>query len=543
VKTTVERVDDTTVKLSVSVEAARVDAAIDEAARELAAQVKIPGFRPGRVPRRVLESRLGRDAVLQEAVRDALPLFYTEALETTDLAVVSAPEFDVATFADGQDAEFTATVEVRPDFDVPDYAGLEVEFPEWEVTDEELGEQLDALRERFADVETVSRPARPGDLALITLRGEWNGKTIDEVTQEDTLYEVGDPGVGERAMDRELVGASAGAILRFHDTLAADFGPELSGREVNFTLILKEVKVKKLPELDDDFALTASEYDTIAELRDDVRRNLSRQKRAYARQMLRGKVVEAVADQVEVALPNALVHAEEHFRVDRIAQQARAYGLDVEQYAQALGTTAEELIESQRGEARATVKAQLIVDRIGRDLGIGIGQEDLGEEIARQAARLGRPPEELAQLMTSTQERLSALVTDAFRRKTIDALVAAVTVTGGPPAGDEDLATPDDGPAPAPEGAGPAAATPATRPAEPGSPTGDPAVEDATAVSLDTDPPAPATEPDATAGDAPATETESAPAAEQPGTAEPAEAEAIPAADADADGERGAAGP
>ncbi len=522
-KTTVERVDDTTVKLSVSVEAARVDAAIDEAARELAAQVKIPGFRPGRVPRRVLESRLGRDAVLQEAVRDALPVFYTEALETTDLAVVSAPEFDVATFADGQDAEFTATVEVRPDFEVPDYAGLEVEFPEWEVTDEELAEQLDALRERFADVETVSRPARPGDLALLTLRGEWNGEAIDEVTQEDTLYEVTDPAVSDRAMDRELVGASAGAILRFRDTLAADFGPELSGREVNFTLILKEVKVKKLPELDDDFALTASEYDTIAELRDDVRRNLSRQKRAYARQALRGRVVEAVTDQVEVALPNALVHAEEHFRVDRIAQQAQAYGLDVEQYAQALGTTAEELIEQQRGEARTTVKAQLVVDRIGRDLGIGIAQEDLGEEIARQAARLGRPPEELAQLMTSTQERLSALVTDAFRRKTIDALVAAVTVTGGPPAGDEDLAAPDDAPAPAPEGAGPAAATPAAPPAEPDAPTADQAVEDATAVSLDS-------------GTAEEAHAEEAPAAE------PAPVEAADPAPADATGERGAAG-
>jgi trigger factor len=162
--------------------------------------------------------------------------------------------------------------------------------------------------------------------------------------------------------------------------------------------------------------------------------------------------VEAVADLVDIPLPNALVHAEEHFRLDRLTQQAQSYGMQLDTYAQALGTTAPELVEQQRAESRSTVKAQLVVDAIGRELGITVGQDDLGEEIARQAARLGRPPQELAELMTSSQERVAALVTDAFRRKTIDAINERVTITGGPPADDADLATE----APEPEAAEPA---------------------------------------------------------------------------------------
>lgn len=424
-KTSVERVDDTTVKLSVTVEAARVDAAIGAAARELAQEVRVPGFRPGRAPRQLLESRLGRGAVVQEAVRDALPTFYSEAVESEELQVVGPPEFDVGTFTDGQEGTFSATVEVRPEIAVPDYAGLEVSHPEWEVTDEDLSRQLDALRDRFAEVETVERPARTGDLAVVTVSAARDGRPVEEASEEDVLYDIGDADQTERALDREIQGAAAGGVLRFTDA-----GPD--GRPLDYTVIVKEVKVKRLPDLDDDFALTASEFDTIAELREDLRGDLGRQKRAYARQALRGEVVKAVTEMVEVPLPTAMVQSEQRFRIDRIAQQAQQYGMSIEQYLQAVGQSPEELMAEAEAEAQATVKAQLVVDAVGRAAGIEISEADLGEEIGRQAVRLGRPPEELAQLMTHP-DRIGALVSDAFRRRTIDHLTAAVTVTGAPP--------------------------------------------------------------------------------------------------------------
>ncbi len=450
-KTSVERVDDTTVKLSVTVEADRVRSAIDEAARKLASEVRVPGFRPGRVPRRVLETRLGKDALVQQAARDAVPGFYADAVGAESLAVVGPPEFDVGTFEDGRDAEFSATVEVRPDIEVPDYEGLQVPHPEWEVTDEELQERIDALRERFAELETIGRPLRAGDYAVITVSGERGGRPVEEASAEDLLYPVGDPEETDRELDRQLVGAKAGAILRFRDTLG-QAGEEPD--EVSFTVIVKESKAKRLPTVDDDFALTASEFDTADELLADLRSRLQDDKLAVARQALRGRVVEAVADLVDVALPGSLVEQEVQYRLQRLAADAQQHGMELDQFLQAGGMTAEELVSSLREEAQRTVKAQLVVDAVGRAEGVEVSRDDLSAEINRHAARLGRPPRELAELMTQP-DRIGALAGDAFRRQAIDRLVQRVEVLSGPP---EQAAEPETTPAGTPEGqAGPPA--------------------------------------------------------------------------------------
>ncbi len=438
-KTTVERVDDVTVKLSITVEAARVSEAVEHAFAHLAADVKVPGFRPGRVPRKVLERRVGRDTIVSEAVREFLPVFYSEAVEAEGLDVVASPELDVERFADGEDAAFTATVEVRPELQLPDLAALSVAHPEWEVTDTEVDAQVEGLRERFAELETVERGAEVGDFVVVTVSGTrqvGSGRVaVEEVAESDVLHEVAAD--SDAVLDAQLVGARAGAVLRFTDTLGEDYGPELGGQEVAFTALVKEVKVRRLPELDDDFAITASEFDTLAELRQDLSTNLGRQKRALARQALRGEVVKAVADGVEVPLPPSMVAEEERFRLARVAQQAETYGMSLEAYLGAVGSSAEEFVPRAREEAAQTVKAQLVIDAIGRSRGIDVQQEDLAEEIARQALRLGRDPEELARVMTASRERVAALVSDAFRRKTIDAILDEVAVTGAPPEDDD----------------------------------------------------------------------------------------------------------
>ena len=433
-KTTVERVDETTVKLSITVEAERVGEAIDHAAGHLSSQVKVPGFRPGRVPRRVLETRLGKETLVQEAVREFLPQFYAEAAQAEQLDVVGPPEFDLDTFEDGKEAAFTATVEVRPDIEVPDYNGLTVPHPDWEVSDADLDEQLDSLRERFAELETVDRAVKPGDYVVVTVVGTREGERVDEVSVEDLLYQVPVVEEGEEsdsALDRNLLGASAGDELSFSDTLGPDYG-ELAGVEVDLAATVKEVKTKNLPELDDEFAVTASEFDTIDELRNELRTQLASAKRSNAQAELRGAVVEAVCDLVEVPLPQSMVQQELRFRLNRIGQQAQQYGMTVEEYFSAVGSDVDEVVAEMEDDARKTVKAQLVVDAVGRAAEVDVTQEDLGGEIARQSMRLGRPPEELAEFMTHP-DRIGALVSDAFRRKAIDHLVDSVTVVGAPP--------------------------------------------------------------------------------------------------------------
>ena len=443
-QTSVERIDDTTVKLSVTVEAVQVSAAIDAAAKEMAASVKVPGFRPGRVPRRVLEQRVGKDAIIQEAVRDALPYFYSQALQAEQLQVVGPPQFAVDTFEDGKDANFTATVEVLPEFALPAWQGMQVVHPEWELHDHEVDEQIEAMRDRFAELTTVERPVQVGDFVLLTVVGTMDGEPLEEASGEDLLYQVGDPESSEAALDRALLGATAESTVEFADTLGDDYPPALAGKAVDFAAEVKEVKEKILPALDDEFALTASEFDTLDELRADIAQKMAEQKLQMAQVALRGKVVEVITDLVEVPLPNAMVQQELTYRYNRLGQQAQSAGAtSIDEFLAMAGTSATETMENFTDEARKATKAQLVVDAIGRAEGIDVERDDLGRELARQAARVGRPAEEMAEFMLHP-DRIGALVQDAFRRKTIDLLLSKVQVVGAPPADDDADTDPDD---------------------------------------------------------------------------------------------------
>lgn len=430
-KTSVERIDDTTVKLSVTVEPERVREALDRAAQRLAGEIKVPGFRPGKAPRRVIETRLGRDVVKQEAVREALPALYEEAVRAEEMDVVGPPELDLESFEEGEESSFTATVEVRPEIALPDFAGLQVPHPDWEVTDEEVDQQLELLRDRFAELDTVDRPAGVGDFAVISVVGRRDGDIVPDAGAEDVLYELRESEQSDSELDRRLAGATAGQTVEFTDTLGPDYG-ELAGAELAFTVEVSEVKQKRLPELDDEFAVTASEFDTLEELRGALREQLAQQKVQLARAQLRGAAVEAVCGLVEVTLPKTMVDENVRFSLQRALTDAQRHGLSFEQYLEAVGFDQAQFLERLEEDARKTVKGQLVVDAIGKAAEVQLTQEDLGEEVARNAMRLGAPPQEVAEFLTHP-ERLGALVSDAFRRKAIDHLLSQVTVLGGPP--------------------------------------------------------------------------------------------------------------
>lgn len=428
-KTTLEQLEPTRVKLTVEVEPDRVTRAFDEAARHLAQQVQIKGFRKGKAPRRLLEARLGKDTILQHAVEEWLGRFYAEAVRQEELSPVAPPEIDLEAFTEEEGCVFAATVEVRPEVEVPDHTGIQVTFPDWDVTDEQVREQVGALRERFAELEEVDRPAARGDYVTIDLLVFRDGEPLESATAEDALYEVGSGGVTPE-LDEQLPGAAAGHILNYTDRLP-DGHPEHGGEEVEFRVLVKDVRAKRLPDLDDDFAATASEFDTLEELEDDIRRGLRSRRLSHARQELRGRVLEAYLALVDVPLPEAMVTGEVEGRLARMRRQAEQYGVELDQLLQMQGTDLESTRRELEEQARQAVKAQLVLEALAREAGLTAEPGDLDREVRRHAADHGIEPAQLAQIIRE-QGSVGALVGDVARRKALDLLVEAAEVEGAP---------------------------------------------------------------------------------------------------------------
>lgn len=428
-QTTVEEVDAVTVQLTVEVEPERVSAAFDRAARALAQRVEVPGFRPGKAPRRLLEQRLGEGAIAQQAMEESLTDFYLEAVEKADLEPVSRPEVDMEAFDEEKGCIFEATVEVRPRFDPPDHEGISITYPEWDVSDEDVEARLEQMQQRFVEVEAVDRAADFGDYVTLDLRVSVDGEELEAARVEDAMYEVGSGGVTEN-FDDAIVGHEAGEEFTYTDVLPEPY-PEHGGEEAELTVTLKDVRHKRVPELDDEFAVTASEFDTIEELRKDVRDSLLRRTILEARNDLRNRVVEAYLANVDIPLPPSMVEAEVEDRMHRLEYRAEQYGMEVEELLELEERTHEDYETEARVEAEQSVKARLVLDELARHLDLDVSDEDLAGEIQRHASRQGVDPEEIAQRVQE-QGTVGVLVGDILRRKAIDALMEAADVEGGP---------------------------------------------------------------------------------------------------------------
>ncbi|MGH3442251.1 MAG: trigger factor [Nitriliruptorales bacterium] len=434
-KTTVEQLEPTRVKLTVEVEPKRVAQALDAAARELSRGVSIPGFRRGKVPRKILESKIGKGAVVQQAVEDAVSAYYAEAIRDEELRVVAPPEIDLQHFDEAEGCAFEATVDVRPEFELPDHAGINVTFPEWEVGNDEVNGRIDDLRERFAELEEVDRPVRFGDYVTLDLEVKKGGEPIEDATVTDALYEVGTKGVTP-LLDDTLAGAVAGQTLTYVDDLAEDY-PEHGGERAEFTVTVKDVREKHLPDLDDDFALTASEFETMEELESDIRRGLRRRKLVEARQDLRARILEAYLATVDVPLPEAMVEHEKSRRVADLERQAEQYGMALDSLFEMQGADRQTYLEQLDEQIRRAVKAQLVLEALAEGEGIEVASADLEREIRRHAARQGVDASAVARVINE-QGSVGVLVGDVVRRKALDLLVEAAEVDGAP--SDETLA-------------------------------------------------------------------------------------------------------
>jgi trigger factor len=420
VTTSVEELDENKVRLHVSIPAAEFERAIDAAFRKLAREVKIPGFRPGKAPRKLLEARLGADVARDQALRDALPDYYTQAVESEALDTIAAPEIDIIAGEDSGDVEFDAVVEVRPVVELSDYEGLRVEVPAPAVTDEAVDAQVDALRDRFADLEDSARPLAEGDYAQIDIRGYVHDEAVDALTATDYLYEVGS-GLLVPKLDEELTGKRPGDILKFNDKLPERFG-ERAGEEVAFQVLVKEAKRKVLPDLTGEWASEASEFETVEELRADIRRRIELVSRVQAQMAARDKVLDAVSELVTIDLPDALVQREMEQRLHDMAHRLEGQGVTLQQYLAATGTEEQDLLQQVRTSAERGVRADLALRAVAAQEDVEVSDQELDEEIERIAERLQEKP---AKVRRDLERRgiLEAVRSDIARGKALRFLV------------------------------------------------------------------------------------------------------------------------
>jgi trigger factor len=421
VRSTLEPVEPTKVRINVVVEPDELRPAIDRTARKLSREVRVPGFRKGKVPRQVIEARIGRDALLAEAIeQEAVPEFYAKAIEELGVQPLSRAQVEPPDYTDGEPLSFSATFEVKPELDLPPYKGVEVEAPDLEVTDEHVDDQLERLRERHAQLEVIGRPLAKGDFAQIDLRATHHTEEIAQLTRTDFLYEVGS-GTAVPELDTELEGKRKGDILKFNATIPEEVGEGLGGREVTFSVLVKEAKAKVLPELDDDFAQEASEFDTLDELSDDLRDRLERAADAQRASELETRVLQAYLDQVEVPLPESLVHDELHYRASRFAQQLGQMGANLEQYLEAIGQTADDVEADLRAQSERAVKAQLVLEAVAKAEGLEAADEEVDAELRRQAQQVGRSPEEVRKALGDG--RVGVIAGDILRSKALAFMV------------------------------------------------------------------------------------------------------------------------
>jgi trigger factor len=423
VKTDVEELSPTRVKLTIEVPFDELKPNVDRAYREVARQVRIPGFRPGRVPPRVIDQRIGRGAVLEQAVQDAVPQLYGKALEENDVFALGQPAVEITKLDDGKELAFTAEVDVRPKFDIPDINGMPVTVENADVDPDQVEEYIGSLRERFASLKGADRPVETGDFVSIDLSAEADGKVVEDAQASGISYEVGSGRMLD-GLDEALVGMSAGESKTFPALLA---GGEHAGKLADVTVKVDSVKVKELPELDDDFAQSASEFDTLGELRAGTRKQLENMRRAGQAGQARERALDALLARVDIPLPEDLVNHEIASRSRSLADRLERSGNTMDEYLEATNQSAEELDTQFAEDARRSVKAGFILDKLATQEELGVDQDELAAYVTEQAYRMGVSPDRLAKEL-SERGQLASVAADVLRGKALTLLAERASV-------------------------------------------------------------------------------------------------------------------
>jgi trigger factor len=424
VKSTVEQLSPTRVRINVEVPFTELQPDFDRAYKQLAEQVRLPGFRPGKAPAKLLEARIGRGAVVEQVVNDALPSRYSQAVTSSDVQPIGQPEIEITKIEDGDELVFTAEVDVRPKIELPDLTALTITVDPIEVTDEDVQSELESLQARFGTLAGVDRAAQKGDIVSIDVSASIDGEPVPDAQSEGISHEVGSGQLVD-GLNEAVVGLAAGESRVFTTTLAAGGH---AGQEAQVTVKVNSVKERELPDLDDEFAQLASEFDTIDELKASLSDQVARVKRIQQAEKIRDAAIEKLVEQVDVPLPEKIVQAQ----VDETMHNA-LHGLDHDEdrLAEALaeqGSSREEFEADARQNAEKAVKTQLLVDAIADALNVQVGQDDLTERLVLQSRQYGVEPQQLLQFLQENNQ-LSAMFADVRRGKALAVVVHGATVT------------------------------------------------------------------------------------------------------------------
>ncbi len=423
-KSAVETLSPTRAKLTVEVPFEELKPSLDAAYKKIAQQINIPGFRKGKVPPMVIDRQVGRGAVLDEAINEVLPQKYIEALQENELVPLAQPDIEVTKFEDNQTLEFTAEVDVKPEITLPTYDDVTAQVEDIEISDADVEEQVEALRERFATLSDVEREAADGDFVVIDLKATQDGEVVEGAEVAGMSYKVGRGGMLD-GLDEALVGMSAGDERTFTSELV---GGDLVGQPVEVAVAVTQVQEQELPELDDDFAQQASEFDTVEELTTDVRERLGRGKRLEQAAAARDAVLEALLERVEVPLPEAMVAEELTARRQNIEQQLMYAGITMDKYLEDEGQTIEEFEADQERRVRDAMAAQFVLDEIAKAEEVGVEQAELSEHLVRRAQQSGQDPQEFANHMFE-HNHIPDLLQEIRRGKALASVVEAAVVT------------------------------------------------------------------------------------------------------------------
>ncbi len=423
-KTDVEELSPTRVRLNVGVPFEELKSSLDHAYREVGRQVRIPGFRPGHVPRQVLDQRVGREAVLEHAINDALPELYAQAIREAQVVALGQPEVQVTKLEDGAEIEFTAEVDIRPSFEIPDVEQLRVVVDDAEVSPDQVEEYLKALRERFASLRSVDRAVEMGDYVSIDLAAQVDGVDVEDAQATGISYEVGSGTILD-GLDQALAGMSADETSTFSSELA---GGEHAGSEAEITVTVRSVKIKDLPDLDDDFAQSASEYNTVGELRSNTRKQMESMRRVGQAGQARDRAIEALLEQIDIPLPEAIIDHEIEHRHESLNEELERAGLSLDDFLEGRGMVVADLEKEIGDDVRRSVKARFILDQLAEDEDLDVEQDELAQYITQLAYQQGVTPDQFARQLTSSGQ-LGAVVADLVRTKAADLLAHRVRVT------------------------------------------------------------------------------------------------------------------
>jgi trigger factor len=442
--TSIETLEANKVKLHIAVSEAEFEPAIDAAFRKLAHEVRIPGFRPGKAPRRLLEARFGSEVGREQALKDGLPGFYADAVVAQDIDVIAAPQIEITAGEESGAVEFDAVVETRPVVQLSGYEGLRVELDFTPVDDEAVDRQIDQLRDRFADLEDSDDPLVDGAFASMDLAGTIDGEPVDALTASDLLYEVGSGGLVP-ALDEALRGAGPGAVIEFTDTLPERFGDQ-AGTEVSFRALVKDAKRKVLPELTDEWVTENTDAETVEALREESRRRIDLFGKLQAQMAMRDRVLDALAGLVDIEPPEPLVGQELESRLHDLVHRIEAQGLSIPQWLAATGQDQTEFLDQMRGGAAKAVLADLALRAIVVQEAIEPTDEELEAEIERLAERTGEKPQKVRKDL-DRRGLLEAVRSDIARGKALQFVVdAAIALDSTGAEIDVSIPTPDPDP-------------------------------------------------------------------------------------------------